>query len=54
MKIQKSLVYDLDCPISECKTKINLNVMMQVSTDEMIEKYNTYSRSLSSIKNNKN
>ena len=37
MKIQNSLVYDMVCPMSECKKKIATNLIMQVSTDEMMK-----------------
>ncbi|CAI2366416.1 unnamed protein product [Moneuplotes crassus] len=47
MKIINSLVLDIDCPVPDCKETIEMNVMIQVSTKETIEKYNEYSNNLS-------
>ncbi|CAI2365342.1 unnamed protein product [Moneuplotes crassus] len=53
MKIKNSLVFDINCPEQDCKETIEMNVMIQVSTKEMIERYNEYSSDLSFFKKNK-
>lgn len=54
MKIQNSLVFDMVCPIPECKKKIAKNLIMQVSTEEMMDKFNTYCENLSYVKKHTN
>jgi len=50
MKILNSQVFDMVCPIPECKKKIANNLIMQVSTVEMMSKYNHYAKLLSFLK----
>lgn len=53
MKTLNSLVYEIMCPIPECKKKIAINLIMQVSTPQLMEKYNRYCNLLSFLKKHK-